>query len=62
VRGPAAVGSFPFDSRHVPLILSPDAGPFEHFMKRLQELKNAAYGAWGLNQDVGGGTTGLGSS
>jgi hypothetical protein len=59
VRGGASIGSFPMDARHVPLMLSPDPGPFEHFMKRLQDLRNDAYGAWGLRQDLSGGSTGL---
>ena len=59
VRGASTIGTFPSESHHVPMVLSPDAGPFAHFSGRLVRLSSEAYDAWGLQQDLSGSGTGI---
>jgi len=58
IRGDDVIGTFPHDSRHVPQILTPESGPFDHYMKRLERLESEAMAPWGL-QIQAGASTGL---
>jgi hypothetical protein len=54
VKGPDQVLPFPAESKQVPMILSPDPGPFEHYRARLTELAQEALSPYGILPESGG--------
>lgn len=48
IKGPDVVATFPAESRHTPIMLSPDPGPFTHFMERLPQIEADALACYGL--------------
>jgi hypothetical protein len=59
VKGPNIVGVFSDESKHVPLILQPDSGPFTHYQeKRLPAIADDCLAPYGRRRASGGDDSG----
>lgn len=48
IKGTHSFGTFDPESKHTPMILSPDPGPFDHYMKRLDSVRDETLQPFGV--------------
>lgn len=59
VKGHDIIGTFDDQSKHKPMILSPDSGPFDHFRERLPQIADKALEPFGLQYSIKAGASGV---